>query len=397
MFLLNEVHPPRTITNYGLLQQALGSTNLIWLRLADIDSLALVVVSPADMKRVHGTVAKRLLLSAVLLIAPGCQSVAPIHVWLPAKMKSAVGSRVAIAPLGGDRTFAEPLRLAMLTQPPRDPGRIIQCVDTSLLAPANSSVRLVSATSEDSSDLLAMKVAKQQNVDFLLTGEVIEQPSEMRSRLHRHAQYGDELEPLDPVDPTATAIPSPDSDDSTALRPTESKPLEATKKSIAVSWKLVDMRNGGEAKGFPVVTHYDSTLDKPSIAKLAAEDAWSLIAPSVYKDQAKLCVPYLKQGSREVRLGNEAATHGDWMTAQIHWQQALERHPRNHAAIHNLAVAAVAQQNFELANELIGHAIRQSPRSQYRMTAVWIEAKQRDYHDAFGLPDPPSGWSAVRR
>ncbi len=312
-------------------------------------------------------------------------------------MRSAVGSRVAIAPLGGDRAFAEPLRLAMLTQPPRDPGRVIQCVDTSMLVPANPSVRLVSATSEDASDLLAMKVAKQQNVDFLLTGEVIEQPSEVRSRMHRQAQYGDELEPLDPVDPSTHAIPTPGSDGQMPASPTESMPADVTKKSLAVSWKLVDMRNGGEAKGFPVVTHYDSTLDKQSIAKLAAEDAWSLITPSVFKDQAKLCVPYLKQGSREVRLGNQAAAHGDWMTAQQHWQQALERHPRNHAAMHNLAVAAVAQQDFELANERIGNAIRQSPHPQYRMTAVWIEAKQRDYHDAFGLPDPPSGWSAVRR
>jgi hypothetical protein len=23
---------------------------------------------------------------------------------------------------------------------------------------------------------------------------------------------------------------------------------------------------------------------------------------------------------------------------------------------------------------------------------VWIEVKQRAYHEAFGLPDPPEGW-----
>ncbi len=278
--------------------------------------------------------------------------------------------------------------------------RAIQCIDSGQLPHTNQAVRLVSASSSETSDLFHMNLVKQQNVDFLLTGEVIEQPSEQRSRLHRQSQYGDELVPLEPLDPTASAasaVPTGAPGDPAAVAPTESTPVQVTQKTIAVSWKLVDLRNGGESKGFPIVTRYDSTLDKQAAAKLAANDAWNLLAPSIFADQAKLTAPYLAPGSREVRQGNEAAMNGDWMTAQSRWQQAIQRHPRNHAAAHNLAVAAVAQQDFDAANQWIGQAIRRSPNSRYRSTAVWIEAKQRDYHDSFGLPDPPGGWSAVRR
>lgn len=156
-------------------------------------------------KSVTMVLSRRAMLSTLLLTAAGCQCVAPVHVWTPAKMQSAVGCRVAIAPLTGDKSLAEPLRLAMLTQPPRDPGRAIQCIDSGQLPHTNQAVRLVSASSSETSDLFHMNLVKQQNVDFLLTGEVIEQPSEQRSRLHRQSQYGDELVPLEPLDPTASA------------------------------------------------------------------------------------------------------------------------------------------------------------------------------------------------
>jgi hypothetical protein len=41
-------------------------------------------------------------------------------------------------------------------------------------------------------------------------------------------------------------------------------------------------------------------------------------------------------------------------------------------------------------------AIRLQPTRLHKHTLAWIEMKQREYHEAFGLPDPPEGWFLTR-
>jgi hypothetical protein len=65
--------------------------------------------------------------------------------------------------------------------------------------------------------------------------------------------------------------------------------------------------------------------------------------------------------------------------------------------MHNLAIAAVARQDYSEARRQIAAALAAKSSPLYQTTAVWIERRQRDYHIAFGLPDPPEGWAATRR
>jgi hypothetical protein len=304
------------------------------------------------------------------LAAAGCRQVsAPIHVWVPPRFPSAVGSKVAISPVIGDASMANALQTQMLALAPRDAGRALVCVDARSLQ-KDHGIRLVSDEEGEGSDIANLSLARRHDADYLLTGEVVRQPSEVRSELHRAIQG------LGALDNAIHQQPS---------------------NQITVSWKLTDLRGQSGTHGFPVVTKYDAFLDLQGIANAAAQDAWKLITPNVIADSVTLATPRTGLASGNVRSGNEAAIAGDWVTAQEIWNQVLMNHPRNHAAMHNLAVAAVARQDYDSATRLIGSALRTANKPLYRETAVWIEAKQRDYHQAFELPDPPTGWSAIRR
>ncbi len=156
-------------------------------------------------------------------------------------------------------------------------------------------------------------------------------------------------------------------------------------------------------QGQPIVVDVESSIQRyPDLALLenqneilasaAARETFRLITPSVDRKRVQLAIPYAMLGSRDVRRGNLAARSGKWSEAEQIWSKVLDRHPLQAAAAHNLALAAVAGQDFSRAKKLARQAIRLQPTSLHQQTLVWIELKQRDYHQAFQLPDPPEGW-----
>ncbi len=321
------------------------------------------------MDRLFRNFAKRCI-AATLLLTAGCHHpmTAPIQVWAPPRLQSAVGQVVAVSPVSGDHRIAGPLHVAMLANAPLDEGRTLQCRD-SLSLQSNQTIRLVSAVEGETSDIAILSMARRQGIDYLLTGEIVRQPSIERNAIHRASQQSIEPDP----------------------------PLTIGKNgTLAVSWKLIDVHGRRPDTGVPVVTKYGESVDIQGVASAAASDAWKLITPYVQADSVKLATPRFSTLSHEIRRGNMAATNGDWMTAQDEWTGVLKADSSHHAAIHNLAIAAVARQDYDDANRLIGEALKLRNKAMYRETAVWIESRQRDYHQAFGLPDPASGWSATR-
>lgn len=307
--------------------------------------------------------------AVILAVLAGCQVAAPIQVWAPPQLKSAVGRKVAIAPIAGDQKIAGPLHAAMIAHAPRDAGRQLHCIDTRALQDTQT-IRLVSAVEGETSDIADLSLARRQGVDFLLTGEIIQQPGKTRMQMHK-AQHSEALG-------------------------TETPPYGESE-MLAVSWKLVDVQQQGVSTGLPIVTRHVGAIESQSIAQVAAEDAWKLITPYVRSDSVNLSSPRWTLGSGRVRRGNAAAIQGDWMSAQDRWSQVIADNPKHHAALHNLSIAAVARQDYDQARQFIGAALKLSNQSLYRETAVWIETRQREYCDAFGLPDPASGWAATRR
>ncbi len=283
-----------------------------------------------------------------------------MHVWQPPRLESTVGKQVVLSSVTGPEEVTGPLKQLLLASAPSDRGRA-----TSLIAaeavPKLETIRLVSAFDDEPNDVVLASMSRESGADFLWRGEVIghDQPS----------------------------LPS---------------------STLRLSWRLLSLNDGGKVAGMPIVVDHEKVLDRyPDLAFVqpaeqqlltgAARDSLRLIAPWLDRQTTRLSRPYLMPGSREVRRGNRSAQAGRWGEAEAIWESVWQRYPTQIAALHNLALAAAAGQDFSRARKLARRAVRLSPTALHQNTMVWIELMQRDYHDAFGLPDPPEGWFISRR
>ncbi len=306
----------------------------------------------------------RLSILATLVMFSGCRMGVPIHVWQPPQLVSTVGKRVVLSTVAGPDDIAGRVKTNLLSMVPRDAGREISLVDSASLQDVGE-IRLVSATDAESNDgepndIVLASAARRDGIDYVLRGEVIED------------RYP--------------------------------RPIPQQNRELKVSWRLTSLDDQRPTDGgSPVVVDVASAVDRypdlalvgdpdQILASAAARDAFRLFTPSVDRDRVQLAIPYMLLGSKEVRRGNAAALSGRWGEAERIWSGVAEKHPTQTAATHNLALAAAAGQDFSRAKQLARKAIRRHPSSHYKQTLVWIELKQRDYHKAFGLPDPPEGW-----
>lgn len=309
----------------------------------------------------------------ILTVASGCRATAPIHVWQPPRLRSTVGQQVAVSVSGPAPLAAEiEQRLIDVATSRRrtgdGPGGVggspgmAGWISTSALESA-SAIRLVSADDQEFNDVALASVARDRGIDFLLQGRL--------------------------VDGDSVTGPAGES------------------QRIALSWRLYGVSGGSPPIGFPVAIDVDTAVGRyPDLRLLgdprailqeaAVRETRRLVEPFVGRDTATLAVPYLTPGSRAVRRGNALAAAGDWSAARDVWSEALRRYPSQSAAFVNLAVAAVAAQDFPAARQWATLAAARHPSAAARETLLWVEWTQRQYHLAFGLPDPEEGWVLTR-
>jgi hypothetical protein len=299
-----------------------------------------------------------LFICAGLLVPAGCRMGVPIHVWQPPQLQSTVGKRVAVSTLVGPKGIASQVKQKLLATSPRDLGRTTELVDAATLQD-KTEIQLVSATDNEPNDLALAAVARREEFDFLLRGEVIQ------DRYPKNNQEPNQ--------------------------------------ELGISWRLTGLGTHSGGGGRPVVVDIDSAIDRyPDLSlnddaqdvltSAAVRDTFRLITPSVHRQRVQLAIPYITPGSEAVRRGNAEALASRWGAAEAIWRETIENHPTQTAAIHNLALAAAAAQDFSRAKQLARKAIRRRPSNLHKQTLVWIELTQRDYHKSFGLPDPPEGW-----
>lgn len=309
-----------------------------------------------------------LFICCILACTSGCRTTAPIHAWAAPQLGSAVGKQVALAGVQGPRELTDPLQRRLLSQAPKEPGRQLTMVSLEQMvayesrnpARSGSKIQLVSALEETPNDLAIASVARHQGLDYVLRGEVIQK---------RSASQQNQAEPG----------------------------------TLKVSWRLTGLDAGYPSGGNPIALDVKAArVLYPDLAAVSdlnevltqamVRETFRLITPSVQRYQIQLEIPYLLPGSAKIRRGNRAAREGRWGDAEKLWSEVQDRYPIQLAALHNLALAAAAGQDFSRAKKLARKAIRYSPSDLHKQTLVWIELKQRAYHEAFALPDPPEGW-----
>lgn len=315
--------------------------------------------------------AARLVCAAVLAVCAGCRTAAPLHVWRSPKLHAAAGASLAVAKPAGPEEVAARLEQALFAA--AAPHSELRLVSQRQLA-ERGAYRQASATESQPSDLEALETARAANVDLLLYGEVLRDPAEQR----RRGRAG-------PVDTDGGAGDRLD--------------------QLRVAWRLFDVRTnqplGGDAQKYAAPAPEGPSVlfataadveDERQLYREAAEGALALVAPHVAATEVALAHPWIGRGAAEVRAGNAYAAMGNWLAAERQWQSALDRNSRQHAAVHNLAYAALAREDYESARRLAREASRMAGRDLYEATAVWIESQWREAHRAIGVAPPAGGW-----
>ncbi|HUE71795.1 MAG TPA: hypothetical protein VMP01_12990, partial [Pirellulaceae bacterium] len=118
------------------------------------------------------------------------------------------------------------------------------------------------------------------------------------------------------------------------------------------------------------------------LATSSAKDPHELtakIAPHYEPVEVILARQWWGEGKASVAAGNALARQGDWIAAVEKWEEAKKANPANHAALHNLALAAEARQNYREAFTLLDQALEQFPLNLYHQTRKAMEQRQTTF------------------
>ncbi len=308
-----------------------------------------------------------------------------------------------IGPVAGQVGWARPLAEAVVQSAPGDAGRQVTARYPASLTLANlaglsekNSVAMVSATElqdpQTISEMTLLALCQQAQIPWLLQGEILAVPN---------------------ADPPPNGTPeiadaSPDQQTSSDPERTLSPVHRPEDQRLSISWQLyrVDTGQAVGARAFTVTV--DSAVEQfPDLTDLtndphrlltvaAARQTWELVVPCLQTQTVSLAATRWLPASQDIRRGNALASAGRWDQAASVWRAVTQGHPRQHAAWHNLALASVAAQDFQTARRFINTALQLRDSRSYRETSAWIEMRQRAYHQAFSLGDPPEGWTITR-
>ena len=322
--------------------------------------------------RNHRLISPGTFIAFAILNLAGCHMTAPMHVWKAPQVAKNGLVRVAVAPIGGSTDATERLQNAMkLAQP--QPNPLVAALHPSELEQTGG-IQLVSFDNQPN-EMATLSAARRAGMDYILQGYV----------------QNDGLN-----------LPEPDPNQKKRFRIFKRKePVE----SLAVHWVVTDVQSGLKIKEQTIAIDRkqaekkfpDLKMHTPGgdgrVLMASARQSWSLVAPNNEPTDALLDLPWFAPGSSQVRKGNGYARQGRWDLAEAEWQEVASLHPWNTAAWTNLSLAAVAKEDFQLARDRLKHANTFLPGDSTFATLVWIEHRQREYHQALDLPAPSEGWT----
>ena len=282
----------------------------------------------------------------------GCQTTVPtlMYCYRPPVIQPVSGKSIAVSNITGPASIAGPFQQAFFDKVPRDAEDDIRLLSEADLQ-RYSTIRLASMGGEhQTSDMALLHAARLQKIDFLLSGEILER---------RGAQANQS-------------------------------------ETLSVSWRLLDVAENRLLGGTPVTVNdeviaerYSQWANRPDrqqvLVDVAVAESWRLLTPHVAQVTATLVRPRFSRGSRSIRAGIAYADAGNWHAAEQIWNEVVQRYPKHHAALHNLALAAAARQDFDAAKSLAQQALRLNDSSDYRRTVAWIEGRQMDLAKALFL------------
>ena len=314
----------------------------------------------------------------------GCRLTAPVNVWSKPRTNQSSQLAVAIGHIEGNAQTAEDFCSAFLEQRPQSQENVAVLTPSDLVEPYPVQLASTSSGNSPKSEIGAMQAARKSGSDLLLMGEILR----------------DELTLEDP----ARQLP-PEVQAAINLQ-TPQAPLAVRRpEHLTIAWRAVDTVTGERIGTFTTIVDRNEA-DKmypelvwqypdprARVIAVSARETWKSISPHVVEERVNLTVAWVWPGSAQIRKGVVLAKNQHWLEAEEQWEQVVQQYPEQHRAWHNLALAAVAREDFGTAKSRIRRALELSDNRHYQRTFQWIELRQRDYYQAFHLPDPIEGWA----
>lgn len=348
--------------------------------------------------RVIVLIIRSMMLFSCLAMLAGCQISAPIHVWQKPALAGQLRPKIMVAPLDGPPESAQAIRRQLLEHVANDAAATVRLVPSETVGLSASDqdsphpeIALVSFLRTDGNDASLISAARQENFDYILRGQVLPDPRPLAwQRENPRLGVAWQVIPVSAKPETATNSPLATGQQHlpqhTENRSAIDLPVSVAR-PIIIDWKWAEQQ-------FSDLAQWDD--QEAALQEALIRQSKSIFGPSLEQHQIKLEITYGLPGSRAVRNGVALAMKGRWSEAEATWEELLVRVPFNSAAIHNLAIAKVARQDYQAARELAAYAQRLKPTKLHSKTLAWVESAQRTYHQAFQLPDPPDGWALTR-
>lgn len=274
------------------------------------------------------------LLSVLALVAGGCAPQARVMVLRPAQIDIAGIGRLAVVDFVGQGETGRQARAAIAARLAE--SRHYALVDQAEL----SRVQPAAFAGPQPDDGGVIQAARQAEVDGVLTGQVV---------AYNAGQ------------------------DSTLTNPP----------TVTLAVKLLDVRTGEVRDARQITRTYrgrevpDRQATLQDLMNGCAAETAALITPHFDAVEVDLARQYWGNGLTAVRRGNALARDGQWDQAAVAWQAALDDNPQNHAALHNLAIAAFARGDHAQAMAQLDKAIGIFADATYQANRKLLAAQQR--------------------
>ena len=310
-----------------------------------------------------------ILLAFTTLLLSGCAPHAKLLVWRPAAEEIQGVNKLVILDLDGEEPYGRIARGALEAQFAEN--RHYTLVDPAVLGPARN-VKNGEGTTDVSAALAA---AKSAGVDAILTGQVVSYKVDDAEQRDSHLSFGESAGKGKGTSFSAFGI---------GIDNNHTVTREA---SVSLTVKLIDVQSQQvvavrESSHNVVAQQVNGEGNLPARERVLTElltacskDVVALIAPHYVPSDVILARQYYGKGTDDVSRGNELAKQGDWAGATASWEAAVKHNPANHAALHNLAVAAEARHDFPAAIRNLNKAMA-SPSTLYHETQKRLKDEQ---------------------
>ena len=277
---------------------------------------------------------RMLLFVAIALAAAGCAPQAHVMVLRPAEVDIAGIQRLTIVDFAGEGETGREARAALS-------ARLAEKQHFALVDQAElSRVEPAAFTGPQFDETRVVQAARHAQIDGLITGQVVAYDAGAGSTL-------------------------------------------ANPPTVTLAVKLIDVASGQVRDARQITRTYksrevpdrQSTLH--SLMADCAEDMAARITPHQEVVNVELARQYWGTGLADVYRGNGLARAGNWPEAAAAWQAALDKDPKNHAALHNLAIAAFAQGDYPQARTHLDEAIELFADATYQQNRKVLAAQQK--------------------